>query len=125
MSEYYRCRVVHQRSLDHFPRVDRGLGQRAAKEFFRDDQPVPGVHPQAHEYFMLVTADPATQECRRRTGRGQIDARTAHVFLHCPDVKLLRSGDLRLRLVGRPLFPCDEACLSCRPDPENFREGTC
>jgi hypothetical protein len=52
MSEYDGGAVTAQRPADYFPRVDAGLCQRAAEEFFPTDQAVLRIQEEDREDFI-------------------------------------------------------------------------
>ena len=58
-------RVECERRLDHFPRIERGLGQGAAEHRHRVDQHVASIQVQHQEHLVFeagtVQAQPVTQ----------------------------------------------------------------
>ena len=54
MGEDDRRGVMRERGLHDFPRINAGLGQRAAEELVAGDDAVLSVKEDAHEYFVAA-----------------------------------------------------------------------
>ena len=63
--------VQFERAAHHFPGVDRGLRQGAAKQLFGGDEPVLAVQEQPGEDLDAAIPQPGSQESAHRRRRGQ------------------------------------------------------
>ncbi len=69
MRKHHGGRVMPQRLLNHFSRIDAGLRQRSVKQFFGRDQAVLCIQPQSEKHFMCQPGQVQAKIIAHRTRR--------------------------------------------------------
>ncbi len=110
VGKYDRGRVGRERGFHHLPRVDAGLAEGAAEQFFGAQDAVLGVEKQGDEYLVLPRAQREAQVVAHRAGRGE-GASRAHFLAQAAAGHFEHRSELRALGRAEALHRCGALCM--------------